>query len=184
MIDDRYRVISVFRETRAMLETNTHLVMKKFLLAITPAILVLIFGCGKSKTYETSDGKVTVDQKGETTKYEVTTKDGKATMTANEKGVAIPDTFPKDVPIPKGAVARLNMSQGKAQILHLHVSGNVADVAKEYSDKLKGEGWEIETTMNMGDGSMLHAKKGNRQCVAMVAKDDAGSLIQLTVNED
>ena len=105
-------------------------------------------------------------------------------MTANQKGVAIPDTFPKDVPILKGAVARLSMSQGKAEILHLHVSGNVADVAKDYSDKLKGEGWTIESTMNMGEGSMLHAKKGNRQCVAMVVKDDAGSLIQLTVNQE
>ena len=158
--------------------------MNKFLSAILPTIVALTFGCGKSKTYETADGKVTVEQKGDTAKYEVTTKEGKATMTANQKGVAIPDTFPKDVPIPKGAVARLTMSQGKAEILHLHVSGSVADVAKDYQDKLKGEGWEIVSTMNMGEGSMLQAKKGGRQCVAMVVKDDGGSLIQLTVNQE
>jgi hypothetical protein len=69
-------------------------------------------------------------------------------------------------------------------MLHLHVSGTVADVVKAYQEMLKGEGWEIETTMNMGDSSMLQAKKGGRQCVAMVVKDDAGTLIQLTVTPE
>lgn len=158
--------------------------MNKILPAILSALAVLAFGCGKSETYQTPDGKVKVEQKGDTAKYEVTTKEGKATMTASQTGVAIPDTFPKDVPIPRGAVARVTMSQGKAEILHLHVPGSFADVAKDYSDKLKGEGWEIVSTMNMGEGSMLQAKKGNRQCAAMVVKDDAGSLIQLTVNQE
>lgn len=158
--------------------------MNKILSAILPAIVALAFGCGKSETYQSPDGKVTVEQKGDAAKYEITTKEGKATMTASDTEVAIPDTFPKDVPIPKGAVAKLSMSQGKSEVLHLRVSGTIADVAKEYQDKLKGEGWEIESTMNMGEASMLHAKKGSRQCTAMVMKDDAGTLIQLTVTQE
>ena len=155
--------------------------MNKILSIILTAVVVLAFGCGKSETYHSPDGKVKVEQKGDTAKVEVTTKDGKATMTASDKGVAIPDTFPKDVPIPKGAVAKLNMTQGKTEILHLHVAGSMADVAKEYQEKLKGEGWAIESSMNMGEASMIQAKKGSRECTAMVTKDDTGSLIQLSV---
>jgi hypothetical protein len=158
--------------------------MNRIFSASMLAIVALSFGCGKSDTYQSPDGKMKVEQKGDTAKYEVTTKDGKATMTASDTEVAIPDTFPKDVPILKGAVAKLSMSQGKSEVLHLHVSGSMADVAKEYQDKLKGEGWEIESSMNMGEASMLHAKKGSRQCTATVMKDDAGSLIQLTVTQE
>ena len=158
--------------------------MNKILSAILPAFVALAFGCSKSETHQSLDGKVKVEQKGDTSKIEVTTKEGKATVTASDKGVSIPDTFPKDVPIPKGAVPKLTMSQGKAEMLHLHVSGTVADVVKTYQEMLKEKGWEIETTMNMGDGSMLQAKKAGRQCAAMVMKDDAGTLIQLTVTQE
>ena len=158
--------------------------MNKILSAILPAVMALTFGCGKSETYQSPDGKVKIEQKGKTATYEVTTKEVKATMTASDTGVPIPDTFPKDVPIPNGAVAKLNMSQGKSEILHLQVPGSIAEVAKEYQDKLKGEGWEIQSSMNTGEASILQAKKGNRQCAAMVMKDDAGSMIQLTVTHE
>jgi hypothetical protein len=158
--------------------------MNKILSVILPAVVALAFGCGKSGTYHSSDGNVKVEQTGDASKVEVTTKEGKATVTASDKGVAIPDTFPKDVPIPKGAVPKLTMSQGKAEMLHLHVSGTVADVVKAYQESLKGEGWEIETTMNVGDGSLLQAKKAGRRCAAMVMKDDPWTLIQLTVTQE
>lgn len=155
--------------------------MKKILSVILPAFVALSFGCGKSDTYRSPDGTVKVEQKGDTAKMEVTTPEGKATMTSSDKGVAIPDTFPKDVPIPKDAVPKLTMSQGKAELLHLHVTGSVADTLKSYQELLKGEGWEIETTMNMGDSSMLQAKKAGRQCAAVLMKEEGGTLIQLTV---
>ena len=158
--------------------------MNKTFSAMLLAVVALTFGCGKGDTYQSSDGKVKVEQTGDTAKYEVMTKEGKATMTASDTEVAIPDTFPKDVPILKGAVAKLSMSQGKSEVLHLLVPGAMADVIKDYQDKLKGEGWEIESTMNMGEASMVQAKKGSRQCAAMVMKEDAGTLMQLTVTEE
>jgi len=158
--------------------------MNKILSVILPAFLALSFGCSKSETHQSPDGKIKVEHKGDTAKVEVTTKEGTTSVTTSDKGVAIPDTFPKDVPIPKGVVPKLTMTQGKAEMLHLHVSGTVADVVKAYQELLKGEGWEIQTTMNMGDASMLQAKKAGRQCAAMVVKDDTGTLIQLTVTQE
>ncbi len=158
--------------------------MSKTLLGMLAVTAALAVGCGGSKTYESSDGKMTVDKKGDTVNYEIKTKEGKATMTASDKGVAIPDTFPKDVPIPKGATPKMTMSQGKTELLHLSVPGSVAEVAKDYTEKLKKEGWEIESSMNMGDTSMVMGKKGARKCAAVVAKDDAGALVQLSVSQE
>jgi hypothetical protein len=160
--------------------------MNKALLVALATVVAVTIGCGRSKTYETPGGKVTVDQKGDSAKYEVQTKDGKATVTtaASDKGVSIPTTFPKDVPILKGSVPKMSMTQGKTEMLHLQVPGTIEDVAKEYQDKLKAEGWEIENTMNMGESAMVLAKKGNRKCSAVVMKDGNASMVQLSVSED
>jgi hypothetical protein len=153
-------------------------------LVVTVAILLMAtVGCKKSQTVETSDGKVQVSESSGATRMEVEGKDGKATFVASETSVAIPDTFPKDVPILKGAVPKLTMSQGKSEILHLALPQGVAEVTKEYQEKLKAEGWTIETTMNTGDGSMIQAKKDDRFCSLIVGKneDGGGTAVQLTV---
>jgi hypothetical protein len=156
----------------------------KISLALTLIGLALFtFGCGNSDTYETADGSVTVSQDGDAAKYEIQSEDGKTTMTTSDSGVAIPETFPKDVPIPNGAVAQLTMTQGKNEMLHLRVPGTVAEMAKSYPETLKAEGWTIESSMNMGDSSMIHAKKDNRQCTVMVVKDDSGTTLQLSVTQ-
>lgn len=163
---------------------DRYLLMNKILAVTVAVVAVATFGCGKSPTYESPDGTVKVSQDGDTAKYEVTTKEGKTTVAASDAGVAIPTTFPKDVPILKGAVVEMAMTQGKTELLHLRVPGNIADVTKNYQDKLKAEGWEIESSMNMGETSMLQAKKGNRRCAAVVAKDDTGTMVQLSVTEE
>jgi hypothetical protein len=56
-------------------------------------------------------------------------------------------------------------------------------MAKSYPDLLKAEGWEIESTMNMGESSMIHAKKEKRQCTATFLKDDDGTTLQLGVTQ-
>ncbi len=155
--------------------------MNKIAAVMLVVVAAAAFGCNKSQTHETPGGKVTVASEGDTAKLEITTKDGKATMIAGDAGVAVPSTFPRDVPIPKGAVPKLTMSQGPTELLHLQVQGSVADVAKEYQEKLKGEGWEIESSANMGEASTIQAKKDNRTCAVMVVKDGEAALVQLSV---
>jgi hypothetical protein len=156
----------------------------KINLAVTLAILLAAtFGCKKSRTVETADGAVQMSESDGTTRIEVNGKDGKATIAASETKVAIPDTFPKDVPILKGAVPKLTMTQGKSEVLHLVLPQSVAEIAKDYQEKLKAEGWAIETSMNVGDGSMIQAKKDKRTCGVMVLKneDGGGTMVQLSV---
>lgn len=145
-------------------------------------LVALSFGCGKSSTYETKDGKVKVEEKSGQATYEVTTKEGKLKMATGDKGVALPDDFPKDVPIYKGAVVKMAASQGKQLIVHLHVTASFTEAGKFYQDQLKSQGWEIGTTMNMGDTSMVTANKAGRQCSVVAAKQDDGAVIQISVS--
>ena len=154
-------------------------------LAIILALLVLVaFGCGKKSTYSTKDGEVTVDQKGGKVTIESRSKDGNATFTANDSGVALPDKFPKDMPIYKGAVVKVASTQGKSMMVHMTVPASAADALKFYQDQLKDQGWEIQSTMNMGEGSMLSAKKAGRQCSALVLKQDKETVVQITVAQE
>jgi hypothetical protein len=154
-------------------------------LSITLALVAAVAcGCGKKSTYQTKDGEVTVDKKNGQVTFEGKTKDGNVKVSANEAGVPLPDNFPKDVPIYKGAVVKVASTQGKMMLVHLTVSAPMAEVFKFYQDQLKEQGWEIETTMSLGEGNMLAAKKADRKCSAMVMKQDNGSMVQLTVTEE
>ena len=154
-------------------------------LTITLALMAAVtFGCGKKSTYTTKDGEVTVDKKGGQVTFEGKSKDGNVKISANESGVALPDDFPKDLPIYKGAVVKVASTQGKTMMVNLQVSAPMAEVFKYYQDQLKEQGWEIETTMSLGEGNMLAAKKADRKCSAMVMKEGSGSIVTLTVTEE
>jgi len=154
-------------------------------LTIILALLAAVaFGCGKKSTYSTKEGEVTVDKKGGQVTFELKSKDGNTTVTVNEGGVALPDKFPKDVPIYKGAIVKVASTQGKTMMVHMNVPASAADALKFYQDQLKDQGWEIQSTMNMGEGSMLSAKKADRQCTALVLKQDKQTVVQLTVAQE
>ena len=59
-----------------------------------------------------------------------------------------------------------------------------AELVKFYQDQLKEKGWEIQSTANMGEGSMFSAKKEGRQCTALVLKQDKETVVQLTVSQE
>jgi hypothetical protein len=64
--------------------------------------------------------------------YEVRTKEGQMKVTAGESGVALPDTFPKDVPVYKGATVQVSMTQGKMLVVHFKAPVSVPDGLKFY----------------------------------------------------
>jgi hypothetical protein len=157
---------------------------KKVVLMLTaPLLVAMLFGCGKKETYRTRDGEVTVNKKSGEVTFETKTKDGNVKVSASETGVALPDGFPKDLPIYKDAKVQMATTQGKTMMVHLATTAPAAEALKYYQDQLKEQGWEIGSTMNMGEGSMITAKKGNRECSALILKQDKGLMIQLTVTE-
>jgi hypothetical protein len=155
--------------------------MSRTLTLMLAALAVIAFGCGKGSTYKTNEGEVTVDRKGGQITYEGKSKEGSVKVSANENGVALPDDFPKDVPIYKGAVVKVAATQGKMIMVQLSVPAPMSSSTKYYQDQLKDQGWEIQSMMNMGEGSMVIAKKGDRQCSAVVSKDGSASSVQISV---
>jgi hypothetical protein len=151
---------------------------------ILTVLTLFIIGCGRSSTIQTKDGEVKIEQKGNQATYEVTSKDGKTKVTAGDSGVALPDNFPKDIPIYKDATVKLSSTQGKTMMVHLAVTASMADCAKYYQEQLKEQGWEIETTMNVGDATMTSAKKEKRKCVVNVIKSDKETMIQIMIEEE
>jgi hypothetical protein len=157
--------------------------MRNKVTIILAVLAAIACGCGKSSTYKTRDGELKVDQQKDQFTYEAKTKDGVVKIAGSERGVPLPDNFPKDVPIYKGAVVQLASTQDKMMMVHLTLSAPVAEALQFYQDQLKEQGWEIKSTMNMGEGSMVIAKKGERECSAVIAKEDKGTRIQLTVSQ-
>jgi hypothetical protein len=155
--------------------------MTKNVAVILAVLTGLTVGCGRSSTQQTKDGEVKIERKGSQGAYEVTTKEGTVKVTTGDKGVALPDDFPKDVPVYKGATVKLTSTQGKATVVHLGVPVSVAESAKFYQDQLKQQGWEIEATMNMGEATMISAKKGTRKCTVNSAKTDKETMVQIVV---
>jgi len=154
-----------------------------FLVAMT-VLATLLAGCGKDEqTYKTTDGQVTVKQDGKAVTFEATGQDGaRITAAAGDEGVAIPAAFPKDVPIIDGAKATAAMTQGAQMMVHLQVPVGLAEAAKFYTDALKGQGWDIESTMTMNEMAMLTARKDARECSVAVLKEGDAVLVQLVVS--
>ena len=150
---------------------------------ITGVIVVLSLagGCGKKEQNISvpGGGSAKVTQSGSSTTVEVSSQGEKLKVTASDKGVALPDKFPADVPIMPGATIKMAASSGEGLSVSFSVAASQADALKYYQDNLKAQGWEIEATMTMGDAAMLSAKKGKRECAVNVAKEGSGSMVQL-----
>lgn len=156
--------------------------MKKSLIALC-VFAVLAAGCGKEQTTSTSVGDVKVTKKGDNITFEMKGKDEKTNVSiaGSDKGVALPEKFPSDVPVMPGAIVKVAMTTGEGISVQFSVKANQADAVKFYEENLKAKGWTIEATMNSAGSSMMSAKKGNRECVLNVVTESGGSLVQVMV---
>ena len=156
--------------------------MKKISLTALCVFALLAFGCGKETTVSTPTGQATVTQKGDATTIEMKSSKGeKVNIAASDKGVALPENFPSDIPLMPGAVVKMAITTGGNLSVHFGVKASQADATRFYEENLKAKGWEIDATMKMGESSMVSAKKGKRQCVLTVATEGAGSIVQVMV---
>jgi hypothetical protein len=155
--------------------------MKRNQIAAICVLAVLAAGCGKEEqTISTPSGDVKVSKQGATTTVEV--KGGeKMKITAGDKGVALPATFPADVPMMPGAALKAVMTSGENLIVHYSIGASQAEAMKYYEENLKARGWKIEGTMNMGESAMVQAKKDKRDCIVTVVKESTGTSVQLAL---
>lgn len=150
-----------------------------FLIAALP---FLVAGCGKKTTYKSSAGGVTVEQKGDTVTMDYKGKDGGMKVVANDKGVTLPASFPKDVTLFKDSVVTVASNIGDSMIVHTTFKAPWEEAMKFYAEQLKADGWKVDSVLNLGDNGMVVAKKDNRQCSVMLAKEGKqfGAQLMLT----
>jgi len=146
--------------------------LAKFLIPLA-VLLLLTAGCGKKTSQKTSVGGVTVEQKGDVASMEFKGKAGEPGMkaVASEKGVPMPDNFPKDIPIFKDALVTLATTMGDMMQVKTTFKASIEEGMKFYEEKMKADGWEV-SVMKMEGMNMVTAKKGPRQCTVMFATED------------
>ena len=105
-------------------------------------------GCRKSITYTDKDGsKHTVTQSGKGSQFTFEGKQGKVQV-LGEGGLALPEGFPKDVPIYPGSTVSVSAAVQDGMHVSLKTADASTKVAAFYKEKLKADGWQIESTMN------------------------------------
>jgi len=147
-----------------MLLRSPNLSSKK-LVAIALVVLVAFsFGCGKVERAPEKAAKATAAPTG-------------------EKSFALPDEFPKDVPILKNATIKVVMSQGNRTTVHLYTTSSVGDAVKFYDDAFRRQGWQIQDETKGNEMSILSARKGTSLCGVTMSKQGTGTLIRLALSQ-
>jgi hypothetical protein len=155
--------------------------------------VVAAFGCSRTKTIDTEEGKITLTEKGDTFKIE--TDEGTLTMKGGEmkikteKGDAqiaygkakLPANISKDIPIYKPSDVAMSqvLDGGKNVILSLSTKDSTAKVKKFYEDAMTKNGWKINRRMNMGPATVLSGSKGPSKLNVTMNQEEGGTVISL-----
>jgi hypothetical protein len=160
--------------------------MQRTILVGSILAVALVCGCRKSVTYTGEDGtKATISKSGKDFEITVHGKKGETVPVAGgEGGVALPEGFPKDVPIYPGAKVLTSVKTQDAMTVALQTSDQADKVSAFYKEQMKAGGWEIKTTMDMPQGTMLMGEKGGQALHAMVVSDNKATTVTLTVTKE
>jgi len=127
-----------------------------------------------------SGGKAKVDL----SKGQMTFKDKEGQVTVSQGGGAqLPDGFPKDVLIHKGAAITIASKQPNVFSVVLTSKDDKSKIVDAYKSSLKSQGWEEASSMDMGDVTTFEYKKEkeNRTLVVNVTKESDKTQITLIV---
>jgi hypothetical protein len=160
--------------------------MKRICCVVLVLMVGASAGCKRSTTVTGPKGeKVTVTQKGAAIEGTATGPGGeKVRWSSGEGGVALPDDFPKDVAVYPKATVVTSTSVKKQMTATLKTADPAEKATAFYKDKLKENGWTIESTMNIGNMSMLHGVKAGRKVTVSVTKDSDQTMIVLAVDNE
>lgn len=157
--------------------------MKKLLALVICALLSFsLFGCGKSVTMKTDNGKTTITKDKDT--GTIKTDTGTTNVSLDEdKSVALPKDYPKDlVPIIDGAVissASKESKDGKDwYVVCGYVKKNYSDVMKYYEEKLAD--LSDKTTGNYNNSYTVTGTKNN-SIIGVVAAQDSNDEKKCTL---
>jgi hypothetical protein len=122
-------------------------------MALLIIVISTVAACGKSTTVVTDGGKLSADGKSVT--MESKDENGKKTTAEFSSNANIPEEFPKDIPIPKGAKIKGSVKNAdgnnQAIILTYTVDMEIEELSKLYADYIKENGYTDIMDMSNGD---------------------------------
>ncbi len=162
--------------------------MKKlFILALCSlAAFAGLTGCGEKSEEKmaaemiekSSGGKAEVDiEKGNMV---IKTKEGEMVINA-DASAKLPDDFPKDVFVIKGADVKMTMDMPQGKTVSFLTKEDMASVFEKYKKEMASNGWNQQMAMNLGDGASLVCEKGDRMANITIAKDEEGTMINVVI---
>ncbi len=117
-------------------------------------------------------------------------EDGETYEISAGEDVAIPDTWPRSVPIPGDAKVSyagtmgmgMGMMNGQGGMsLAFTTTQSVTDITEYYKRELVANGWTIAGTMATPDGSMVSATRGENETVGVyVGASPEGTTVSIT----
>jgi len=151
--------------------------------------IILMFGCGE-ETGETIIEKAIESETGgnaevdiEENSFRLKTEEGEMSMTAGDS-VKLPDDFPEDVYLYKGADLNMAMEFPEAVNLTFETKDDMEKVSQAYLNEMLKKGWGKEMSMDMGGRKMMVFKKDDRTANVSIASDEEMTQIALTVAKE
>ncbi len=166
--------------------------MKKLVLlaiCLSVAINVLV-GCGKKTEEKVTEkivekiiekqagGKADVDlSEG---KMSIKTKDGEMNINAG-KSAKLPDDFPKDIFVIKGAEVKMTMEMPQGKSVSFLIEKDMNSVIDIYKKEMKSKGWSEKMAMNMGKSASMIYQKDDRTTNIMIGTEKEKTMINVVI---
>ncbi len=127
-----------------------------------------------------SGGKAEVDIKNGN--MSIKTKEGEMVINA-DSSAKLPDDFPKDVFVIKGADVKMTMDMPQGKTVSFLAKEDMASVFEKYKKEMTSKGWDQQMAMNLGDGASLVYEKVDRMTNITIAKDEEGTMINVVITK-
>ena len=153
--------------------------------SLAPALLLLCLGGGcQQSTLPPGPGGEPTKFKEKNGGLEIIHKDseGKETRVNTGKHVALPENFPKDVPIYPKSTVDLSVILDKGMEVTWKTADPVQKVEAFYKERLKDGGWELKS-MNMPQLIMIKGLKEYRTVTVSIRADSGKTIIAVNLGE-
>jgi hypothetical protein len=155
------------------------------------AIFAVLIGCGQSKEEQAAEKIVEKIIEKNSPGAEVNfikgnmnikTEAGEMSININDSA-KLPDNFPKDVFVMKGAEVKMTMDIPLGMSASFLSKEDMGSVFTKYQNEMNSKGWEQKLSMNLGEGATLVYEKDERIANITMAKEQEGTIINLVINK-
>jgi hypothetical protein len=159
--------------------------MNRIFLALLLTGVLAAGGCGSSDTYTGPNGeKVTVSKDGKSIDVKSAGQgNGKIDISRGGQGVALPDDFPKDVPVYPGGTAISSIKSDDGMVVTLQTADAFDAVVDFYAKELKTQDWTTNSTLKLPTGTTYVNTKEKRNLSVSITGGDKTMIMLMIAAE-